>query len=240
MQLEVPFEAPVALRYLSFDALTVRVGVEVLEDEASADDLLVAREIAVYGNGSGRPTPVRDVALVTIRAREDGVAEPPERLRLRLDPASESVFYGASPINVGLTRPEIEVVITDGPGQCADVRIRASEPRRTPGGATCARGIYETEITVDTGSPQALQLGSAPISRVLASRTEPAGAAFRHVLNVQWRLGPGPAQEFRVQPCPDPGRGPTLICSNRACQAYAAGSELPPPQPPLCGNALGE
>ncbi len=245
IHLEVPFDAVADLRFFVYDAVTIRVGVEILEDDASADDLLVAREIAVYGNGRGRTPPVSDVALVTIRAREDGLAEPPERLRLRLKPASVSPWYLAEPLNVGLTRPEIEVVILDGANECSDIRISAAAPRRVDSGTACERGIHETEITVETGEPQTgehqpLQMGSSAVSRVLARRTEPAGAGFRHSLTVQWRLGPGPEQEFRFQPCLDPGRGPTLICSNRACGVFAEGEEVPPPQPPVCGRALGE
>ena len=240
VHLRVPFEGVRDLRYYWYDAWTLRVGVRMLEDEASADDLLAAREIAVYGNGLGRTEPVTDVALVTIRAREDEVAEPPERLRLRLVPGDASAHYGAAPFTMGLTRPEIEVVIRDGANQCSGIRLSASAPRRVPSGASCQRAIHEADITVESDGSQPLQVGSPPSSRIVARRSEPAGAGMRHALRVQWRLGPGPEQEFRFQPCQDPGRGPTLICSNRECAVYEEGEELPEPRPPICGGTFGE
>ena len=78
---------------------------------------MVARRVGVYGLGYGRTRPVSDVSLFALRAREDAVSEGQESLRLRLsaetDPA-KSLRVG-EPVRNALTRPEIEVVILDGP-----------------------------------------------------------------------------------------------------------------------------
>ena len=238
--LEVRFDADINLSQAWFHQLTVPLRVTVEGESGSADDVLVARQVAVYGWGAGRTPPVSDITVIPIRAREDGLSEEPETLRLRLstqtDPA-ESIRYGL-PVRVAFRRAEIEVVILDGADRCSGVRLTAARPRRSQSGASCQHGIYETDITVESDAVDFLRLDPDATSQILSIRSEPAGAGFRHELTVQWKLT-RLEWDFRFRPCPDPGRGPALLCSNVACRIFAEGEPLPPPERPVCGTALG-
>ena len=72
---EVRFDAGTDLRSTWFHHLTIPLRVTVEDGSASADDVVVARRVGVYGLGFGRTAPVSDVSLVPLRAREDGVSE---------------------------------------------------------------------------------------------------------------------------------------------------------------------
>ena len=136
-------------------------------------------------------------------------------------------------------RAEIEVVILDGADRCSGMRLTAATPRRSRSGATCQQGIYQTDITVESDTEDFLRLDPDPTSRILSIRSEPAGAGFRHQLTVQWKLS-RTEWDFRFRPCPDPGRGPALLCSNVACRVFAEGEPLPPPERPVCAVSLDE
>ena len=232
---EVGFDADNELDDFWFDELTVPLRVTVEAGTASPEDVVVARQVGVYGWGLGRTPPVSDVSFVPLRAREDGLSEPAETLRLRLatltDPA-ETVPYGDE-VRVAFTRREIEVVILDGDDRCSGVELTAAAPRRSKSGATCQQGIYQTDVTVVSPIRDFLRLDPDPRSRIIGIRTEPAGTGFRHELTVQWKLGFS-EWDFRFRPCPDPGRGPALLCSNVACEVFAEGEPLPPPERPIC------
>ena len=237
--LEVRFDAGANLGPAWFHQLTVPLRVTVEGESASAEDVVVARQVAVYGWGAGRTPPVSDIALIPVRAREDGLLEEPETLRIRLstetDPAKS--LGSGHPVRVAFRRAEIEVVILDGAEGCSGVRLTAASPRRSRSGATCQRGIYQTDISVESDTADFLRLDPDPTSRILSIRSEPAGAGFRHQLTVQWKLGLL-EWDFRFRPCPDPGRGPALVCSNVACRVFAEGEPLPPPERPVCAVSL--
>ena len=238
--LEVRFDADINLSRAWFHQLTVPLRVTVEGESGSPEDVVVARRVAVYGWGAGRTPPVSDIAVIPIRAREDGLSEERETLRLRLstetDPA-ESVRYGW-PVRVAFRRAEIEVVILDGADRCSGVRLTTATPRRSQGGASCQHGIYETDITVESDTTDFLRLDPDPTSQILSIRSEPAGAGFRHELTVRWKLT-RLEWDFRFRPCPDPGRGPAQLSSNVACRVFAEGEPLPPPERPICSTSLG-
>lgn len=238
LEVEVLFEADTENRSAWFNELRVPLRVRVEAGSAGPDDVAVARRVGVYGFGLGSDGPVSDVSLIPLRARQDGILEGPESLRLRLATESEpaeGLRFGEE-VEVAFRNAEIEVVIVDGPDRCADLTLTAAAPRRSRSGASCQRGIYQTDVVLVTGTPAPVRLDPDPISRVIRIRSEPAGTGFRHEMTIEWKLGFS-ALDFRFRPCTDPGRGPALLCSNVDCRVYAEGEELPPPEPPVCALA---
>ena len=177
--LEVRFDADINCSQAWFHQLTIPLRVTVEGESGSADDVVGARQVAIYGWGAGRTPPVSDIAVIPIRAREDGLSEEPQILRLRLstetDPA-ESLRYGW-PVRVAFRRAEIEVVILDGADRRSGVRLTAATPRRSRSGRTCEQGIYETDITVESDTVDFLRLDPDPTSRILSIRTDPPAPA---------------------------------------------------------------
>ena len=142
LPLKVRFDADTDL-LAWLDELTIPLRVAVEDGTGSQDDVVVARQVGIYGLGVGRTAPVSDVTLLLLRAREDGLFEETETLRLRLftetDPA-EGLLYEHT-ARVAFRRAEIEVVILDGADRCSGVRLTAATPRRSRSGATCQQGI---------------------------------------------------------------------------------------------------
>ena len=232
--------APVSLphqaqAYRFLGQLTVPLRVTVEGGSGSADDVVVARQVGVYGWGAGRTPPVSGASVIPLRAREDGLPEETESLRLRLstesDPA-QSLRFG-QPVQVAFRRAGTEVVILDGADRCSGVRLTANPPRpieergdlptgnlrdghrrRIGHGGLPAPGPGPD--VADPEHPQRTRRGRLP-----SSTDRPVEA------------GP-PRMGLPVPAVFGPGRGPALLCSNVACPVFAEGEPLPPPERPVC------
>ena len=200
---------------------------------ASAEDLLVAAGhvgdlYQVLGKGT---------TWLGMQALPDGIAEPSETFTLHLKPDAD-VKDASYPPAIELTNAELEIVIHDADAAaiCSRVRIRGSPPRRLtrPGcrsSACPSWGIFQTEVTVGAARSVPLQWDMLSDGRINGWRIETLGSRVRHHLVLQWDIER--SAEMRVQPCPLSDRGPTLVCTVDACEAYAAGSRIPPPGSPL-------
>ena len=213
-------------------ALDVRAALEA--GSASAEDLVVGGVRIGYSDRILEA----GTTWLAMRAPADGVAEGPETLRLRLEPAPNwhlgEYLY---PQVIEVTNAELEVVIRDAedPDVCPDIRITATAPRRVRGtyrGLICPfNWSFETEVTVESERGTALQLDRlASEGWIQEWRVKPLGSRIRHELLVQWKVLEERSWEVRVAPCP--GRGPTLVCSWKSCRTYAPGSLVPGPRRP--------
>ena len=85
-------------------------------------------------------------------------------------------------------------------------------------------------MEADRGAP--LQLERLRSSgRIDGWRLEFAGSRIRHHLVLQWDNER--SAEMQLQACPAWGGGPTLVCTEDACQVYPAGAPIPAPGSPL-------
>ena len=176
----------------------------------------------------------RQTTWLALQALSDGEPEAPETLTLRLE-----IVEGQYPYRrIELTNAELEVVIHDADtaAVCSDVGITATPPRRLIDRGDrpeCASwGVFETEVTVEADRGAPLQLERLRSSgRIDGWRLEFAGSRIRHHLVLQWDNER--SAEMQLQACPAWGGGPTLVCTEDACQVYPAGAPIPAPGSPL-------
>ena len=177
----------------------------------------------------------RQTTWLALQALPDGEPEAPETLTLRL------ALVGGQPYarrRIELTNAELEVVIHDADtaAVCSDVGITATPPRRLIDRGDrpeCASwGVFETEVTVEADRGAPLQLERLRSSgRIDGWRLEFAGSRIRHHFVLQWDNER--SAEMRLQACPAWGGGPTLVCTEEACETYPAGAPIPAPGSPL-------
>lgn len=215
-------------------AMDVRARVEpgsATEDDLLVDAVPVGDWTSLLGTGT---------TWLAVQALADGIAEGSETLVLRLAPEPRPNVYARFhyPPAVELRNAELEVVIHDREpaAVCATAQITATPPRNLTLPLHLRRrcslwGAIETEVTLEVDRGQDLQWDRiVPYGRVHGWRIEPMGSRIRHELVVQWWTEE--SWEMRLQPCPESGRGPTLVCTVDRCETYPAGAAIPPPRIP--------